>query len=156
MSQTNNSNNNKEQNKKRQKKFVQLLFSLSIDNYKSEHLRIKDAMIKAGYSNQTSPYHVLKGLQEEMIEYGMGYSAAHLPRSLQEIVKVMTGKTVIGANTILKAADTLSGYAGIVKQDKLEIKNDGPQPVIVLPSRNKPEDEEYNTTNNDDEDIVVT
>jgi hypothetical protein len=95
----------------------------------------KKAKQLAGYSDNTTVAEVIKPLPDDVIDVVNTYMLSETLKAAKAIVDVRDDPAQYGANTKLKAADSILDRGGIVKKAQVEIKQETPSAVFFLPAK---------------------
>ena len=117
---------------------------------------VRRAMDAAGYSRTTRPYVVMSSLRDEIVERTQLMMALHAPKATQKLLSILDDPTSLGAKNLLAATKEILDRAGVIKQERLEIKagagadgaNNGAMfilpPKLVNPQRDDDDDDDAN------------
>ena len=83
---------------------------------------VRRAMDAAGYSRTTRPYVVMSSLRDEIVERTQLMMALHAPKATQKLLSILDDPTSLGAKNLLAATKEILDRAGVIKQERLEIK----------------------------------
>lgn len=119
-----------------QEKFLDALFSLNKETYPTQASRLREAAKIAGYSENTNPYNILKGMKTEIISKVEEYLAINAPQAVINLMELMDDPTMPGGKQLLDTIVQVLDRAGIVKKDKIEVESNAPTHVIIMPSKN--------------------
>lgn len=118
-----------------QQKFIDSYMELMDDPEMSNKQRLTTAKLAAGYSEKTSSGSILKGVSQELVERTYEWAALHLPLALQKVLELLENPVKPGANNLLAAANTIMDRTGLAKVEKLNIKTDAPNAILILPPK---------------------
>lgn len=128
----------------KQKKFIDKYIELLDNPELSAKQRQRMACDAAGYGEGTHPSSVLAGVSQEIVERSYEWAALHLPHALQKILDILDNPLTPGANNLLAAANAVLDRGGLAKVEKLNIKTDVPNAILVLPPKNTIKEENSN------------
>lgn len=111
----------------KQAKFVELIF---LPEYIG---REKQALIDAGYSENTQLSHVYEFTKKAIIEKSDSILAKLLPKTFKNLEDVMDDAAQKGAKAKLEAVWGVLDRCGLNKKDRLDIEHKGISGVFVLP-----------------------
>lgn len=99
--------------------------------------KAKEAYVKAGYSeaNVRNVYTLLRRLKQEIIERNMEYMIWHSAESINALQEIVRTPTKPGADTIIKAANSLLDRGGFGKKEFQEIEIKADKGIVVLPAK---------------------
>ena len=114
---------------------------------------VRRAMDAAGYSRTTRPYVVMSSLRDEIVERTQLMMALHAPKATQKLLSILDDPTALGAKNLLAATKEILDRAGVIKQERLEIKGAGADganngamfilpPKLVNPQRDDDDDDD--------------
>ncbi len=113
----------------KQTKFLELIF---LPEYLGkEH----QAMLDAGYSENTSLAHVYEGLRKEIIDKADSILVRKVFKSLGAIDSVLDDAAQKGAKTKLEAAAMVLDRIGLSKKDRLELEVKDTNGIFLLPKK---------------------
>ena len=113
----------------KQAKFIELIFT-------PEYLgREKQAMLDAGYSENTHLAHVYIGVKEAIIEKSDMLLAKLLPKSFAGLENVLEDSAQKGAKAKLEAIWGILDRCGLSKRDRLDVTVKSLSGVFVLPQK---------------------
>jgi len=97
----------------------------------------RPSMDVAGYSPKTPFSQIMTDkVRKELATRAEDFLIQHGLEAAGTVVGVMRGTEILGANTRLKAADSILDRAGVTKKTQVEVKQDAPATVIVVPAKN--------------------
>lgn len=113
-----------------QQKFVDALFS---DDTQGD---VELAMKIAGYSGTPQSKALLcRAMANEIMEATTYWLSMRAPKAARGVVDAMENYATPGIQHKLKAATEILDRTGLAKRDTLEIKSEGPAPIILLPAK---------------------
>lgn len=112
-----------------QVKFLDLLFE---DAYIGNP---KQAMIDAGYSENSNVFTVMETIKEEIVERAERFLAFHAPEAIAGISKVQRDPDQKGAKARLEAAWGVLDRIGLTKKERIDVEVKGPIGIIILPAK---------------------
>lgn len=114
-----------------------LLLSYFKDDTGEAHMDFAKSRKLAGYSSTTSNGEILRGaLLEELRKAYDEFLVMEGGRAIKALTSVIETPTQLGAAMKIKAADSLLDRAGVVKKSQVEVKQDSPTAIIVIPAKN--------------------
>lgn len=128
----------------KQRLFLDKYFELLPDSELSTYEKMRAAADFAGYSPKSDVCSILKGVSQEVVERTYEYAALHLPSALQKVIELLDNPNKLGANNLLAAANTILDRGGLAKVEKLNIKTEAPNAVLVLPAKSTINEENSN------------
>lgn len=126
---------------KKEKQYTdqQLMFMEALRDPRNEG-DLRKCMDIAGYSENSSPGIMIKALTDEIIEISKQLLAAHAAKASLKIVSVLD-KPDIHSKSIIAAAKEIFDRAGVVKQSEGDVKVNVGGGLLILPAKDKPEDD---------------
>lgn len=115
----------------KQKAFLEALFGPADGD-------AKVAKDMAGYAPTTSAWQVMKGLENEIMEYSRKKLSTSTAKAVFTLVEVMEEDMVLGAKERTAAAKDILDRAGLKARDVVEIK--AAEPIFILPAKKGEED----------------
>ncbi len=113
---------------KRQAKFLAVLFDeANGDLHKAKKM--------AGYSSSTRTAHVVRHLQNEIVEATKKYLAAQGPKAAVAMTSVLDDPTQMGTKDKLAAAKDILDRGGVKPAEHVEIT--AHNPMFILPPKDK-------------------
>lgn len=113
----------------RQLKFLEIFFS-------EEHFGDALAATKgAGYSENTPPSAVLRGLREEILERLDLYLVQNSPKALKKVLDVLDNPEAKGNKATMEAAAMILDRAGITKKERQEVTIKAPNGLFFIPKK---------------------
>lgn len=110
----------------KQAKFLEFIFLPQyVDNY-------KQAALDAGYSENSSVYDIVRGVQKEILAKVDQYLALNAPRAAKRVLDVLNNSDQKGAKVALDAAGMVLDRVGISKKDRLEVDVKAASGVLIL------------------------
>lgn len=94
---------------------------------------IRKAMDIAGYEKGAKSTHVVSSLREEIIDRASMVLALNSTKAAFGLVDVLDDPTTMGARNSISAASQVLDRVGLVKQEKVEVKNTGGAMFILPP-----------------------
>jgi hypothetical protein len=117
----------------KQTRFLDLLYSDGIPNDIIE--KAKEIKEEAGYAENTSVYQLLRVLKDEIVKRNVDFMTIDSGSSINAIVDVRRNPTNPGAETVLKAANSLLEKSGLGKKETLEVEHKIPNGLVILPAK---------------------
>lgn len=88
----------------------------------------------AGY--QSSHYHLLKSLKEEVLDITQQILAQSAPKAAFKLLEIMdSDKPIAQAGNKLQAAQSVLDRVGVVKSERLDITHNGGGGIFLLPEK---------------------
>jgi len=97
--------------------------------------RINAVKEAAGYSNTTSAYQIIKTLKVEIVEKNLEFMALYSSDAINKLKEVIETPTTLGADNIIKAANSLLDRAGFGKKETQEIEVKADKGIVILPTK---------------------
>ena len=94
---------------------------------------IRKAMDIAGYEKGAKSTHVVSSLREEIIDRASMVLDLNSTKAAFGLVDVLDDPTTMGARNSISAASQVLDRVGLVKQEKVEVKNTGGAMFILPP-----------------------
>lgn len=113
-----------------------LLLSYFKDEEGPAHMDFTKAKKLAGYASTTSNSEILRGaMLEELRKAYDEFLVMEGGKAVKALSNVIDTPTQLGAAMKIKAADSLLDRAGVVKKSQVEVKQDSPTAIIVIPAK---------------------
>ena len=93
----------------------------------------------AGYAETTSTTHIIKGLNEEIIDATQTYLSRNAPKAAIAMVGALYDPTELGIRDKMQAAKELLDRTGLVKTEKMQVEAKGG--VMLMPPKQMDDDE---------------
>lgn len=90
---------------------------------------------QAGYSKNTHAYKILRPLKEAISQRNYEYMILDSNQSINILQEIVRTPTKPGADTAIKAANSLLDRAGLAKKEMQEIEIKGVQGIVILPAK---------------------
>lgn len=133
-----------------QTKFLAYLFESAENGGAEGNVRL--AMDLAGYSKNTSLSEVLHPLSEDIAEISQKKLSTTSGEAVFALLDILRNPNALGAGTKLKAASMILDRAGVSKKDSQDVNLKIPQRgLIILPAKNRREDEVFLNEGDEDE-----
>lgn len=97
--------------------------------------RINAVKEAAGYSSTTSAYQIIKTLKAEIVEKNLEFMALYSSDAINRLKEVIETPTTLGADNIIKAANSLLDRAGFGKKETQEIEVKADKGIVILPTK---------------------
>jgi len=94
---------------------------------------VRKAMDIAGYEKTAKSSHVVSSLRDEIIDRASMVLALNSTKAAFGLVDVLDDPTSMGARNSIAAASQVLDRVGLVKQEKVEVKNTGGAMFILPP-----------------------
>lgn len=115
----------------------ELLASFFADEESEAHLDFAKARNLAGYSSKTPRRDILSdSLLDELRRIQEEYLVMHGGKAARAYTNILENPSQLGASNKIKAADSILDRAGVVKKSQVEVKQDTPTAIIVIPAKN--------------------
>lgn len=115
--------------------FLDLLYEdgLPVDLLKAA----KVAYDKAGYVNKdrAAVYRIVRKLKKEIIERNIEYMVLHSAECINALQDIVRTPTRPGADTIIKAANSILDRGGFGKKETQDVELKVSQGIVVLPAK---------------------
>jgi hypothetical protein len=116
-----------------QRSFYDAFFSeeCGMNKYKAREMSL--------YSNKTMMHHILRGkLSEAMIENAYNMLASEAPQSVLKLTDIRDEKLAgPSASNALAACREILDRAGVVKNERMEIKQEIRNAIVLLPAKDE-------------------
>jgi len=99
---------------------------------------IRLAKLKAGYSPNTV-LQLTPAMKERMKENAETYLAMNSFKAAYKMVGVLDNPTELGNDKLLEASKQILDRVGITKKEMLEVTNNSPNAILILPAKQKEE-----------------
>lgn len=117
----------------KQERFLELLFQ---DGLPDDLMARAEAVKQdAGYSKETRVYNILRPLKQEIIERNLEYMALYSSESIGALQSVVRTPTQLGADTKIKAANSLLDRSGLGKKETFEVDVKAEKGIVILPAK---------------------
>jgi hypothetical protein len=118
----------------RQFKFLELLFK---DGPPGRQIYVAADKIKveAGYSETTLAQQIVDSVKDYIIQFNQDYLALNSGESISALEDVLRTPTQKGAETRLKAANSILDRAGFGKKETQSIEIKADKGIVILPSK---------------------
>lgn len=113
----------------KQEKLLEFLYS---DQFTGD---IRAAADYAGYSRNSDLVDILRGIREEFLDRSELSLLMKTPKAIKVLAEILDSPKPLGSDTRLKAATEIMDRIGLVKKEKVEIKADIGNALLILPSK---------------------
>lgn len=117
----------------KQSKFLDLLYRDGLPVRLIE--RAKEIKAAAGYSENTDIYGIIRLLKDEIIERNIEYMVLHSSESITALQEIVRTPTLPGADTQIKAINSLLDRSGFGKKETQEVEVKEFKGIVILPPK---------------------
>lgn len=98
---------------------------------------LRKAADRAGYSKNTSPNTILKGIsgKGEILRQAEEHMALYVGEAMNAYIEALRDPTIPGTKIRLDAADRITDKAGLVKKDKAVVEHKITNALLILPAK---------------------
>ena len=94
-----------------------------------------ESKLAAGYSSNTNTFQIINSMPTEILEAINTFILSESMKAAKAIVDVRNNPAQFGAANKIKAASDILDRGGIVKKQQVEIVQDNPSQIFIIPAK---------------------